>query len=56
MSVYTMEEAKDRQFSIKYASFDSASDAYEIYQLGVKHWGDSARTDAESSGDVLLWL
>jgi hypothetical protein len=38
MSVYTMEEAKDRQFSIKYASFDSASDAYEIYQLGVKHW------------------
>jgi hypothetical protein len=38
MTVYTMEEAKERQFSIKYASFDSASDAYEIYQLGIKHW------------------
>jgi hypothetical protein len=33
-----MEEAKDHQFSMKYASFDSASDAYGIYQLGIKHW------------------
>jgi len=37
-SVYTMEEARERCFPIKYASFDSASDAYEIYQLGIKHW------------------
>jgi hypothetical protein len=33
LSVYTMEEAKERCFPIKYAS-----DAYEIYQLGIKHW------------------
>jgi hypothetical protein len=38
LSLYTMEEAKDHQFSMKYASFDSASDAYGIYQLGIKHW------------------
>jgi len=37
-SVYTMQEAKDRGFSMKYASFDSASDCYEIYQLGIKQW------------------
>lgn len=38
LSVYTMEEAKERCLSARYASFDSASDAYGIYQLGIKHW------------------
>ena len=47
-SIYTMEEAYLRDFSIKYASFDSASDAYAvpslcrpsagIYELGIKRW------------------
>lgn len=38
LSLYTMEEAYERNFSIKYASFDSASDAYGIYELGIKRW------------------
>jgi len=33
-----MEEAYFLDLSIKYASFDSASDAYGIYQLGIKRW------------------
>ena len=36
--LYTMEEAYLRDFSLKYASFDSASDAYGIYELGIKRW------------------
>ncbi len=38
LSVYAMEEAKERRLSAKYASFDAASDAYDIYLLGIKHW------------------
>ena len=38
LSVYAMEEAKERCLSARYASFDSASDAYDIYLLGMKHW------------------
>jgi len=37
-SLYTMEEAHCRDFSLQYASFDSASDAYGIYELGIKRW------------------
>ena len=37
-SLYTMEEAYGRDFSLLYASFYSASDAYGIYQLGIKRW------------------
>lgn len=36
--LYNMEEAHQRCFSIKYASFDSASDAHGIYELGIKRW------------------
>jgi hypothetical protein len=38
LSLYTTEEAYERNLSIQYASFDSASDAYGIYELGIKRW------------------
>jgi hypothetical protein len=38
LSLYTTEEAYERNLSIQYASFDSASDAYAIYELGIKRW------------------
>jgi hypothetical protein len=38
LSLYTTEEAYERNLSLQYASFDSASDAYGIYELGIKRW------------------
>jgi hypothetical protein len=38
LSLYTTEEAYERNLSIQYASFDSASDAYAIDELGIKRW------------------
>jgi len=38
LPLYTMEEAYDHKLEIEYASFDSASDAYGIYELGIKRW------------------
>jgi hypothetical protein len=38
LTVYAMEEAKEHGLSVRYASFDSASDAYDMYLLGIEHW------------------